>query len=209
MSSEPLYKSHTTVESSTNPQSAALDMINQSIQLTNAAYGLLDQHSADAHFVYAIKCETKGEEQTRKIIQEEYPDYWHVTDEDMGHYVEDPSTVSPDVLDKMGVFRNLKIRRDDGFKYPLWVELVLSADDVYYVGQTEDVISRVQHHLTSASSPLFTVCNPTGVHKIELCESREESQSREKTLGQELQQIPLSETGTLDIANCTSFAHWA
>jgi predicted GIY-YIG superfamily endonuclease len=81
------------------------------------------------------------------------------------------------------VRRSLK---ESEYTYPDYYDLALHAETNLYVGQTNDIITRLQQHLGGNGANFTSMFVPTGLTRIEWFEDRITAEERESNLADEL-----------------------
>lgn len=82
------------------------------------------------------------------------------------------------------------IQHADGPIYPQWIDSAYEADEIYYVGMSNDVSRRITDHvLGTKSGAMFTkLFPPVKIHDVEYFETRKEAKKKEQEVAEDLKE---------------------
>jgi len=72
------------------------------------------------------------------------------------------------------------------YTYPRHLDLAINAETTLYVGQTNNLIRRIQQHLIGDGANFTSIFVPVGIRQVEWYDDRATAKKREKELSNEL-----------------------
>lgn len=165
-------------------------------------------------YVYILRCEPSESLQSTRRSERTY----RMKSKDMGESYSDVPLdfYSPRKWSRVAVYHGNKQL------YPLYIEFAKNAENVYYVGSTTDVKSRIEDHISGNASKFTNYTDVTKIERIEgfssvdntsplldtipdLVKRREEELGRQLNNGNKKEQANAS---FVDLDNLHSFAHF-
>lgn len=124
----------------------------------------LERNAPETNAVYVLECTQpyKDDKQMRETLRTRY---------------------DPDVVDTAVDY---KYSPNRGYKYPSELDDAIFADEVYYVGETTSLDSRIRQHLVQGGATLTKNFPPHSIERVEWFESRNKALERESELLDEL-----------------------
>ncbi|MFB6185303.1 MAG: GIY-YIG nuclease family protein [Halobacteriaceae archaeon] len=142
------------------------------------------------YYVYVLECENLSDTKIRERAKALFPPK---TKDEVREVLEEENPKFPDEFSESEISKALE--RESGFNPPSWVHNAIRAEEIYYVGYSPDVVSRIKQHIegTESGGAYFTeVVPPTKLCEVNGYKTKEEALEAENEKGREL--IDLRET---------------
>jgi predicted GIY-YIG superfamily endonuclease len=140
------------------------------------------------HFVYVLECENPSEEKIRERAKRLFPPK---TQDEVREFLQEENPKFPDEFTEREISNVLE--RESGFNPPSWVHNAIRAEEIYYVGYSPDVATRVAEHLggTESGGAYFTeVVPPTKLYEVNEYETKDKALEAETETGRDLIDLP-------------------
>lgn len=140
------------------------------------------------HFIYVLECENPSEEKIRERAKRLFPPK---TQDQVREFLQEENPKFPDEFTEREISKVLE--RESGFNPPSWVHNAIRAEEIYYVGYSPDVATRVLEHLggTGSGGAYFTeVVPPTKLCTVDGYETKGRALEAETETGRDRIDLP-------------------
>lgn len=150
----------------------------------------IDRRTPDSsnHFVYVLECANPSEEKIRECAKRLFPPK---TQDQVREFLQKENPKFPDEFTEREISKVLE--RESGFNPPSGVHNAIRAEEIYYVGYSPDVATRVLEHLdgTESGGAYFTeVVPPTKLCNVDGYETKDRALEAETETGRDRIDLP-------------------